>query len=366
MPKSFNHALVIGKFYPFHNGHKLLIEGALEKADNVTVMVYGSQFQEFSGAQRVEWIQEEFAGKPVEVLEVINDVYDDYVDLNIWEAHDHIMKARLRVAYGPDMGKIDLIVSSEDYGKTIATYFKGCSFHVVDQAREAVPISGTEIRENIVDNWKMLPKSVRKATIPRVIVVGAESTGTTTLSLALAEHYQARYVPEYGREYTIDWLDALKESEPDATMESLVWREADFERIGTRQLMLENRAATKLDGYPLVIGDTDSLATGLWEARYLSPDLSASAPWRPFLNNSYAKNLPGRDLYIITDHVGVPFEDDGYRDGEHIREDMTRWFEDALTVRQESWVLVRGTHEERMAIAVKMIDRIMTVFGTFD
>jgi HTH-type transcriptional repressor of NAD biosynthesis genes len=36
----------------------------------------------------------------------------------------------------------------------------------------------------------------------RVLIVGAESTGKTTLAIALAEHYQTTWVPEFGRLYT--------------------------------------------------------------------------------------------------------------------------------------------------------------------
>ena len=36
----------------------------------------------------------------------------------------------------------------------------------------------------------------------RVLIVGAESTGKTTLAVALAEHYQTTWVPEFGRFYT--------------------------------------------------------------------------------------------------------------------------------------------------------------------
>ena len=36
----------------------------------------------------------------------------------------------------------------------------------------------------------------------RVAIVGAESTGKTTLATALAEHYRTAWVPEFGRLYT--------------------------------------------------------------------------------------------------------------------------------------------------------------------
>ena len=43
---------------------------------------------------------------------------------------------------------------------------------------------------------------IRMAIPLRVCVVGAESTGKTTLCERLAKHYGGDYVPEYGRTYT--------------------------------------------------------------------------------------------------------------------------------------------------------------------
>jgi HTH-type transcriptional regulator, transcriptional repressor of NAD biosynthesis genes len=370
--REFRHALVIGKFYPPHNGHIHLMEQALEVADRVTILVYGTQYQHIALADRTEWIREYFEKhykgtnrRAPRVESLLNDVYDDYVDMNVWEAHDHIMKAKLRQMYGgsfldPDSRtKIDVIVSSEDYGEQLTQYFPGSSNYVVDQPRTTHPISGTAARNDLFGNWKHLPIPTRKGLIPRVIVLGAESTGTTTLSLALTEHYQARYVPEYGRDYTVEWLETMRESNPNAKMEDLVWRPSDFERIGKYQTVLENRAASKLEGFPLVIGDTDAFATAVWENRYLGTTLNV------VLDEPYAQ-VPHRDLYLLTDHVGVEWEDDGFRDGQDIRAGMTEVFEDALTERGYSWALLRGSHEERMKIAVKMIDKVLTERLDFD
>ena len=38
----------------------------------------------------------------------------------------------------------------------------------------------------------------------RVVLFGPESTGKTTLSKALARHYNSVWVPEYAREYLQD------------------------------------------------------------------------------------------------------------------------------------------------------------------
>ena len=37
--------------------------------------------------------------------------------------------------------------------------------------------------------------------VRKVVIIGPESTGKSTLSEQLAQHYQTRWVPEYAREY---------------------------------------------------------------------------------------------------------------------------------------------------------------------
>jgi len=39
-------------------------------------------------------------------------------------------------------------------------------------------------------------------------VVGAESSGTTTMAQALAEHFKTSWVPEFGREHSIAKIKA--------------------------------------------------------------------------------------------------------------------------------------------------------------
>src|SRR5581483_7884993 len=167
-------------------------------------------------------------------------------------------------------------------------------------------------------HWAYLSPPVRAWLTRRVVVVGAESTGTTTLARALAGGYASRggvwagtrWVPEYGRELTERKLAALRERDPAATVAEVRWDRADFREVVRAQNAAEDAAARA--GSPVLFCDTDARATAVWEERYLG---SSSAPVR-------AAARPA-DLYLLTDHEGVPFEDDGLRDGEHIREWMT-------------------------------------------
>ncbi|HEY0636546.1 MAG TPA: ATP-binding protein, partial [Pseudonocardiaceae bacterium] len=186
----------------------------------------------------------------------------------------------------------------------------------------------------------------------RVVVLGAESSGTTTLARALAAAYRARggvwaatrWVPEYGRELTGRKLAALRATRPPATVFDVTWTPADFVDVAHTQNAWADAAAR--EGSPLLIGDTDVLATTVWQERYLgaaSPEVRAAV--RP------------ADLYLLTSHEGVPFEDDGLRDGEHVRAWMTARFAEVLAPHPH--VVLTGPPERRLADAVTACDALL-------
>ena len=55
----------------------------------------------------------------------------------------------------------------------------------------------------------------------------------------------------------------------------------------------------------------------------------------------------------------VPFEQDGLRDGEHVRHAMHAWFVEALEAQSTPWKLLRGPHEARLALA---LDAVTSLF----
>jgi cytidyltransferase-like protein len=70
--------------------------------------------------------------------------------------------------------------------------------------------------------------------------------------------------------------------------------------------------------------------------------------------------LPARDVYLLTSHEGVPWHDDGLREGDlAIRATMTTWFAAALTAAGHSWVLLTGSLEDRLALAARVTDYVL-------
>lgn len=352
----YRHALVIGKFYPPHVGHHHLVRSAARIADRVTVLVMASAAESIPLADRVSWMRESHAADTsVTVTGVRCDAPMDLESDPVWAAQVASMRAAVR---GVTSIPVDAVVSSEKYGDELAQRFS--AVHVsVDPDRIAHPVSGTACRGDLAGSWDAVDAPARAGLTTRIVVVGAESTGTTTVSRALAEWYRrsggvwarTRWVPEYGRQATHDKLDALRRERPDATMDDLVWTGADFADIAARQTAMEERAART--GSPVLICDTDAFATTVWERRYLGATGG----------NAVA---PERDaLYLLTDHVGVPFVQDGIRDGEYLRADMTGWFEDALTAAGRSWVLLTGSLDERVDLAVRVTDQALRLNARF-
>lgn len=172
----------------------------------------------------------------------------------------------------------------------------------------------------------------------KVVLFGPESTGKTTLSMQLANHYNTVWVPEYSRTYLQNkWDTTRKVCEPD-----------DLLPIAAGQMKLENALAKKTNS--VLICDTDLLETKVYsEAYYLGycdPILEKYA-----LENTY-------DLYFLT-YIDTPWELDDLRDKPNERESMFQAFESALITNKRPYVLLKGNKKERLETAVTYIDKLL-------
>ncbi|AWM38574.1 Trifunctional NAD biosynthesis/regulator protein NadR [Gemmata obscuriglobus] len=315
--------LVVGKFYPPHRGHKLLIDTALAQADEVHVVVCARPGEHPPADVRARWIREIHPGATVHL---IDDRYDPN-DSRVWAA---VCTALL--GFAPEV-----VFTSESYGEPFAAHL-GCRHVLVDRQRAAVPVSGTAVRADPFANWDFLDPPVRGFYARRVVLIGAESTGKTTLAADLAAALGTVWVPEYGREY---WEQKAARGEPD------VWAPEEFVTIARGQCEREDAAARRANR--VLVCDTDAFATRVWHRRYMGSwsaevDAVARAHRRP-------------DLYLLTD-INTPFFQDGTRDGERIRDWMHQTFVNELTTDNRSFVRVLGTPAERLATALDAINRL--------
>jgi len=319
---------IVGKFYPPHRGHKHLIESARRQVDQLIVMVAAHPAQTISGELRKAWLQE--IHPDCDVRLVADELEDDSRQ---W--------ADFTIRY---LGRApDVVFTSEDYGPVYAQLM-GSRHVMIDRDRTAVPISGTTIREDPLHHWDMLEPCVRAYFVRRIVLIGAESTGKTTLAQQLAERFDTVWTSEYGREHWERKLAGRTLDDPPPS-----WSHDEFVEIAAEQQRRENLAARIANR--VLICDTNAFATGTWHERYYqSRDERVDA-------------IGAADcahLYLLT-APDVPFVQDGYRDGEHIRQWMHDRFVEQLTSGKADWRLVKGSYDCRLEFAERTIrERFLT------
>ena len=323
---------VVGKFYPPHRGHKHLIDFARKQVDELIVMLAAHPSQTIPGEVRYAWLREIH---PDCDIRLVADELED--DSQQW--------ADFTIKY---LGRApDIVFSSEHYGPSYASLM-GSRHVMVDQLRNTVPISGTQVRTNPLLYLHHLEPCVRAWFVKRVVLVGAESTGKTTLAQQLADHFQTVWVPEYGREHWERKVSGLTGSEASPS-----WSTEEFIHIAQEQQRREDLSARQCNR--ILFCDTNAFATGTWYERYFHT--------RNALVDSIGQQSKA-DLYLLT-APDVPFVQDGFRDGQHIRNWMHDRFAEQLTNLYQRdpdvrIVQIYGSFEQRLATAIASVDRMLS------
>jgi len=176
--------------------------------------------------------------------------------------------------------------------------------------------------------------------VTRICLLGAESTGKTTLARALALAYRDAWNPEYGRPYTEIGRD------PEAA-----WTSEEFTHIARIQCWYEDCLATTASR--LLFCDTDAFTTALFHEVYLGERADAFA------------DLVARryDLYLVCG-LDVPWRHDGIREFEAQR----HWMHDRYVERARAsgapWLLLEGTHSTRLRDASVAVDSLLGAAAT--
>ncbi|TPG65880.1 AAA family ATPase [Hymenobacter nivis] len=141
----------------------------------------------------------------------------------------------------------------------------------------------------------MVPATSSPAAPARIVLLGAESTGKTTLCRALAAAYSTAWVPEYGRQLTEEKMGALTF--------------ADHLLIAQRHLELEEEQVAQARRFLFV--DTNAITTALYSYYYYQRCDPA------LLQLARACRL--RYAHTIVCQPSIPFEADGWRGPEALR-----------------------------------------------
>lgn len=170
--------------------------------------------------------------------------------------------------------------------------------------------------------------------IKKVVVIGPESTGKSTLSAQLAATFQTTWVPEFARDYLV--------------RQDGFYEEKDLLAIGKGQLALEDELIQ--NAKDVLICDTDLYVVKVWsEHKYGRCD---SWILEQIAQRKY-------DLYLLT-YIDIAWEDDPLR--EHSEEKMRVHFyntyRDIVMNSGVPWADIRGSQAERLHTASQVIKKM--------
>ena len=238
-----------GKFLPFHQGHLYMILRASTMVDKLYVVLTSSQNRDkelcdrdgikyMPADVRMSWIGASVAD--LENIDVINIIDDQWNDNYNWEEGSNKIRQAI-----PE--KLTHVFSSEpEYDKYFKAYYPGTEHIVVDEGRNAVSISATELRRDLYKHWDMLPVTVRPFFVKKVVLIGTESCGKSTLTKKLAKFYNTNFVHEVGKDdYTYKYKNFL-------TPEMFISTVMDHFRLIERRMEVANK---------VVFIDTEAVVT---------------------------------------------------------------------------------------------------------
>jgi HTH-type transcriptional regulator, transcriptional repressor of NAD biosynthesis genes len=330
-----------GKFLPLHLGHVYAIVRASTMVDELYVVLSHSErrdkelceqtkMESIPAQIRLRWLSQLTKDMPhVKVLSIEDDQGNE--DYN-WEEG----ATRIKQAIGRP---IDFVFSSElDYQDIFTKLYPTATHILIDPDRRHVEISATKIREEgIFHHWSYLPDFVKPYFVKKVVIIGTESCGKSTLTKNLAKIYNTSYVEEYGRTVCEDL----------GGCDGIIIEE-DYLKIAYGHKMKEIEAVEKAN--KLVFIDTEAIVTQFYSHLY-------NDVYQPVLDE--IAKLQDYDLWLFLE-PDVTWVNDGLRvHGEDsTRNENNHHLKKLLDQHKIEYQILQGSYENRLKGAMKWIEAL--------
>lgn len=192
--------------------------------------------------------------------------------------------------------------------------------------------------------------------IKKIVAIGPESTGKSTLCSSLAKHFSTAWCPEYAREYLLQYGT-------DYTFETL-------ETIGRGQLSLEEELISEVDKQSSDMKRNSSLTSDLSplvsrksRLLFIDTNMYVMKVWceyvfkkcHPFILEEIASRK--YDLYLLC-NTDLPWVKDKLREypDEKIRLELFDIYKDILINQNVPWIELKGDYDARLETAVEAVN----------
>jgi NadR type nicotinamide-nucleotide adenylyltransferase len=170
--------------------------------------------------------------------------------------------------------------------------------------------------------------------IKKIVIIGPESTGKSTLCQQLAEHFHTDWCPEYAREYLLK--------------HGMNYSYDDLLTIAKGQIALEESIVGS-PGSSLLFIDTDMYVMKVWCEFVFGK-------CHPYILEQITKRK--YDLYLLC-NVDLPWVKDELREYPDLetREKLYHVYKKLMVNQPVPWVEISGNYEERLQKAIAAVSR---------
>jgi NadR type nicotinamide-nucleotide adenylyltransferase len=188
--------------------------------------------------------------------------------------------------------------------------------------------------------------------LKKIVIIGPESTGKSTLCEGLAAHFHAAWVPEFAREYLLQ--------------HGMDYKYEDLLTIARGQIALEDTRATALirragshEGQPGLPAPADPIL-------FVDTDLYVLKVWSEFVFGRCDPWILGQigsrkyDGYLLC-NTDLPWVKDELREYPDLvtREKLYHIYRDLLVNQPTPWAEISGLADQRLATAIEAVDGLL-------
>lgn len=186
--------------------------------------------------------------------------------------------------------------------------------------------------------------------LKKIVIIGPESTGKSTLCEQLAQHYNTMWCPEFAREY-------LLTNGTDYSYDDLL-------SIAKGQLTIEDEFTGMMNSS---YSPPDSRRdTARHSPLFIDTDMYVIKVWCEFVFGKCHRFVLDQiverkyDLYLLC-NADLPWVKDELREYPDLvrRQKLYNIYEDIMINQSVSWIDISGAYEERLAKAVIAVDAII-------
>lgn len=198
--------------------------------------------------------------------------------------------------------------------------------------------------------------------VKKIVIIGPESTGKSTLCEQLAAHYNTVWCPEYAREYllqngtnyTFDDLATIAKGQV-ALEDEYVGKVENQESRKVRKLTEPGSVLPDLQTSGLLFLDTDMYVMKVW------CEFVFGRCHRFILDEIVARKY---DLYLLC-NTDLPWTKDELREYPDLesRQTLFKMYKDILMNQSTPWVEIKGSNDDRLKIAIEATEELFRNSG---